>query len=131
MTIQPAACCGHPHGTLRRWKGRCLVTVPGELDLHAALSLTPHCLDPATTGRGCAAMVDMRWVTFRDLAGLAALRRAHRRALERGGHLVLVTQQPGLLRRLAFTGAPIPYATSLVRARAACPAVPPPARSRG
>jgi anti-sigma B factor antagonist len=79
-----------------------VVELHGEIDILAAPSVTAH-LDTLTSAGRPQLVVDLRSVTFIDCSGLAALCRARRRALSRGGSLRLVVDDPRVLRILRLT----------------------------
>ncbi|MDT3399384.1 STAS domain-containing protein [Streptomyces sp. B1866] len=80
-----------------------LVEVHGEIDLSTAPELTAA-LDAATARARPDVVVDLRPVTFLDCSGLSALCRARHRALDRGGRLRLVLDDPYRLRILRLAG---------------------------
>jgi anti-sigma B factor antagonist len=79
-----------------------VVDLHGDLDIATAPAITAR-LDPLTATAHPDLVVDLREVTFVDCSGLAALCRARRRTLDRGGRLRLVVDSPRLLRTLRAT----------------------------
>ncbi|WP_172383233.1 STAS domain-containing protein [Streptomyces sp. MNP-20] len=106
--------------------GHTVVELSGEIDLDADTDLRLY-LDGVTCRPFARVVVDLRPVTFIDCVGLSLLVRAHRRAREREGRLLLVGSDPLLLRILHVTGLdrPLPAHPTLGHALAAGDAPPP------
>ncbi|MBQ0850220.1 STAS domain-containing protein [Streptomyces sp. BH-SS-21] len=85
-----------------RQGGFTVVEARGALDLCTVPDLRTH-TDAATAEPGAQALVDLRLVDFLDCSALGLLCRTRRRALEQGGHLVLVCAAPRHLRILEAT----------------------------
>jgi anti-sigma B factor antagonist len=81
---------------------RTALTAPG--CGHAEVRTSGEDTDAATAGQRPSVLVDLSAVTFIDCAGMGPIRRAWRRALERGGRLTLVCSDPRTLRILRLTG---------------------------
>ncbi|MEY9997144.1 anti-sigma B factor antagonist [Streptomyces sp. V4I8] len=83
--------------------GRTVVELFGDIDIAAALSITPR-LDATTDRSKVELVIDLGPVEFLDCSGLALLCRARRRIEERGGHLTLVCPHPVIRKMLQITG---------------------------
>lgn len=100
-TALTAPGCGHAE--VRTSGEDTVVELHGEMDIATVDVVTAH-LDAATAGQRPSVLVDLSAVTFIDCAGMGPIRRAWRRALERGGRLTLVCSDPRTLRILRLTG---------------------------
>lgn len=101
MTHDPALLTRHLR--VRRERGHTVLELHGEIDILAALEITPH-LDAATGLPEPRVVIDLRPVDFFDCSGLRLLYRARNRVLARGGRLHLVCTCPQTLRMLKVTG---------------------------
>lgn len=79
--------------------GVLVVTAPAEIDVALAEQLRAVLLRSADRGHATV-VVDMTRTRFCDSAGLAALVRAHKRALAEGGELRLVISADGAVPRI-------------------------------
>jgi anti-sigma B factor antagonist len=79
--------------------GTTVVALRGEIDLLTAQPLSAR-LDMLTAGPRPDLVLDLRYVSFIDCAGLGALCRAQNRTAARGGRLRFVTGDTGFLRIL-------------------------------
>lgn len=91
------------HLYARRERGHTVLEFHGEIDIAAALALTPH-LDSATARPAARVLIDLRHITFFDCSGLTLLCRARRRVQAQGGRLQIVCPHPFTLRVLRLTG---------------------------
>ncbi|WP_329459573.1 STAS domain-containing protein [Streptomyces sp. NBC_01497] len=82
---------------------RIVVSIQGDLDMHAAGDLHNEAGDLLTTHP--LMIMDLSGITFCDSSGYNALLRLRRRAGEAGGQLVLAAPPPTVSRLLALTGA--------------------------
>ncbi|MFI0240472.1 STAS domain-containing protein [Streptomyces sp. NPDC016845] len=82
---------------VRRLPDHTILALHGEIDIAAALHITPH-LDDATCGQAPRIVIDLRATRFLDASGLRLLCRAQRRTDERGGYLVVVCSAPKILK---------------------------------
>jgi anti-sigma B factor antagonist len=82
---------------------RHVVAVGGELDLFTSPQLKQRLADALDSGK-LQLVVDLSETTFVDSSALGALIGALRRARERGGRLVLVSQGPEIARTMELTG---------------------------
>ncbi len=80
-----------------------VVTTPEEIDIINAPGLRAALLEAAGHGRGTA-VVDMSRTQFCDSAGLHVLIRAHQRAQDEGGYVLVVISAVGVLRIFAISG---------------------------
>ncbi|QIY75347.1 anti-sigma factor antagonist [Streptomyces sp. RLB1-33] len=101
MTHDPAPPTRHLR--VRRDRGHTVLEFHGEIDILAALEITP-CLDALTGHPEPQIVIDLRPVDFFDCSGLRLLYRARSRVLDRGGRLHLVCTRPLTLRVLKVTG---------------------------
>ncbi|MFE9172078.1 STAS domain-containing protein [Streptomyces kebangsaanensis] len=92
-----------PSHTERTVGSTTVVTLSGEVDLAARLSLAPR-LDVLTAGPRPDLVLDLRPVAFIDCAGLGLLCRARNRVAARGGRLRLVSDNASFRRILRSTG---------------------------
>ncbi|GAA1006198.1 hypothetical protein STXM2123_955 [Streptomyces sp. F-3] len=92
-----------PGHTERTVGATTVVTLSGEVDLFARLSLTPR-LDALTAGPRPDLVLDLRGVAFIDCAGLGLLCRARNRVAARGGRLRLISRSASFRRLLRRTG---------------------------
>ncbi|BCL28665.1 STAS domain-containing protein [Streptomyces aurantiacus] len=84
-------------------RGSTVVELHGTIDLSTIPEIQLH-TDAATARPGVCVVVDLRPVDFFDCSTLGLLCRTRRRALERGGHLILVCAHPWHLRILQAAG---------------------------
>jgi anti-sigma B factor antagonist len=84
-------------------RGVHLVAVGGEIDLHTAPRLD-EALFGAIGDGAQRVLVDLAGTTFVDSTVLGILVRAHRCLNDCGGRLVIVSDDPRILRTLALTG---------------------------
>ncbi|MHA5047812.1 anti-sigma factor antagonist [Streptomyces sp. SD15] len=101
MTHGPAPLTRHLH--IHRMRGHTVLEFHGEIDILAALEITPY-LDSATGHPRPQVVIDLRPAEFFDCSGLRLLYRARRRVLDRGGRVHLVCTDPVTLRVLKVTG---------------------------
>ena len=87
----------------RGQKDRTVLTVTGEIDLHAAASLEGAGHE-AMDAHGPCLVVDFSGVTFMDASGITALLRLRSEATARGGFLRLDRLPERVLRILVITG---------------------------
>ncbi|MEU6371066.1 anti-sigma factor antagonist [Streptomyces sp. NPDC046931] len=87
---------------IRRDRGHLVLEFHGEIDVVAALEITPF-LDSATGRPAPRIVIDLRPAEFFDCSGLRLLFRARRRVLAQGGTLHLVCTRPLTLRILQLT----------------------------
>jgi anti-sigma B factor antagonist len=104
-----------------------IVRAPEEIDVTNAAGLRAALLQAAEHGNGTL-VVDMSHTQFCDSTGLHVLVRAHKRAQDEGGELLLVISTAAVLRIFAVTGIDrmIPNFSTLDEALAQTPAVPSP-----
>ena len=98
-----------------RWiDGVPVVSAPGEIDLTSTDRLR-HALQSCADAEDAALVVDMSETTFCDSAGMDQLVQAHKRAVARGGELMLVISAASVMRILAIVGIDtmLPIFTSL------------------
>ena len=84
-------------------RGVHVVALGGEIDLHTAPRLD-EALFGAIHDGAQRVLVDLAGTTFVDSTVLGVLLRAHRRLDDAGGRLVLVSNDPRILRTLELTG---------------------------
>jgi anti-sigma B factor antagonist len=83
--------------------GEIVLTVRGEIDLSVAARFAQE-LEAAIDTTRSAAVVDLEHVAFIDSAGVRELVKAHHRALDRGGDLVLRNPSGACQRVLQLSG---------------------------
>ena len=79
------------------------VTVRGEVDVHTAPALRDRLAEVVSQGEE-RVVVFLDEVTFMDSVGLGVLVAAHKAQSARGGSLVIVCNEPRVLRVLHLTG---------------------------
>ena len=84
-------------------RGVHVVALGGEIDLHTAPRLDEELFGAIGDGAE-RLLVDLGGATFVDSTVLGVLLRAHRRLDDRGGRLVIVSDDPRILRTLELTG---------------------------
>jgi anti-sigma B factor antagonist len=84
-------------------RGVHVVALGGEIDLHTAPRLDEALFGAIHEGAQ-RVLVDLAGTTFVDSTVLGVLLRAHRRLDDAGGRLVLVSNDPRILRTLELTG---------------------------
>jgi anti-sigma B factor antagonist len=84
-------------------RGVHVVALGGEIDLHTAPRLDEELFGAIGDGAQ-RLLVDMAGATFVDSTVLGVLLRAHRRLDDSGGRLVIVSDDPRILRTLELTG---------------------------
>ena len=89
--------------TARIGRGVHVVALGGEIDLHTAPRLDEALFGAIHEGAE-RVLVDLAGTTFVDSTVLGVLLRAHRRLDDSGGRLVLVSNDPRILRTLELTG---------------------------
>jgi anti-sigma B factor antagonist len=89
--------------TARVGEGTYIVSVFGELDLHTVGQLDSE-LDAAVAHGAERLVVDLAGVTFMDSTALGALVAAHRRLRIASGDLILVSDDPRVVRIFEITG---------------------------
>jgi anti-sigma B factor antagonist len=82
---------------------RHVIAVGGELDLFTSPKLKQQLADALESGK-LQLVVDLSETTFVDSSALGTLIGALRRARERGGRLLLVSQGPEIARTMELTG---------------------------
>ena len=80
-----------------------VVAVRGEIDLFTTPEFKEAVTSAMARGTGLVA-VDLTRATFMDSSSLGVLIAAHRRLSRRGGRLVVVCDQPAILKVLQVTG---------------------------
>lgn len=80
-----------------------VVAVRGEIDLSSAPELRSSLLEQAAAGRATL-VLDLSGVTFIDSTGLSVLLSGMKRLREAGGDLLLVIENPQILRIFEITG---------------------------
>jgi anti-sigma B factor antagonist len=107
-----------------------VVTTPEEIDITSAPGFLAALLEAAGHGHGTA-VVDMSRTQFCDSAGFHALIRAHQRAQDEGGDVLVVISAAAVLRVFAISGLDriIPNFLTLEEALALAAAVRPAASS--
>jgi anti-sigma B factor antagonist len=80
-----------------------LVSVSGEVDLFTAPELEQR-VSAAVDAGAARVVVDLREATFIDSSSLGVLIGAHRRLDERGGGVVVVCDNPAIVKTLKTTG---------------------------
>ncbi|MFD7713194.1 anti-sigma factor antagonist [Streptomyces sp. NPDC059785] len=91
------------HLRIHRHRDHTVLEFHGDIDIATALEISPF-LDTVTARAAPQIVVDLRPVEFFDCSGLRLLDRARRRAVARGGSLLLVCTHPLTLRILHVTG---------------------------
>lgn len=84
-------------------RGVHVVALAGEIDLHTAPRLDEELFGAIGDGAR-RVLVDMAGATFVDSTVLGVLLRAHSRLDDRGGRLVIISDDPRILRTLELTG---------------------------
>jgi anti-sigma B factor antagonist len=84
-------------------RGCAVLAVAGELDVYSSPRLRGALQRAMTPARG-ALVVDLTDVPFMDSSGLGVLVGAHKRMAADGGVLLVVTDQPLLLKLFRITG---------------------------
>jgi anti-sigma B factor antagonist len=84
-------------------RGVHVVALGGEFDLHTAPRLDEALFSAIDEGAH-RVLVDLAATTFVDSTVLGVLLRAHRRLNDRGGRLVVVSDDPRILRTIELTG---------------------------
>lgn len=84
-------------------RGVHVVALGGEIDLHTAPRLDEALFSAIDEGAH-RVLVDLAATTFVDSTVLGILLRAHRRLDDAGGRLVVVSNDPRILRTFALTG---------------------------
>lgn len=101
------------HMRAYRAQGHTVLEFHGEIDIAAALEITPH-LDRATQPREALVVIDLTPTTFFDCSGLRLLCRARSRVAGHRGQLLLVCPDPrtlALLRIVRLCDVFRPYPT--------------------
>jgi anti-sigma B factor antagonist len=107
-----------------------VVTAPEEIDISNAAGFREALLEAAARGRGMI-VADMSRTQFCDSAGLHALIRAHKRAQDEGGDVLIVVAAAAVLRAFSIRGLDriIPNFSILEEALALAPSARPTASS--